>query len=336
MQLIELDFLGQPLWMWLLYLAFVFVLLILDLGVLSRKHREISVSDSLKLSAFYIAMGVAFAGFVWWRMDSDAAVLYLTGYVIEKSLSLDNIFVIAMIFGYFSIPPAYQHRALVYGIIGVIVLRGAMIAAGSAIVAQFHWVLYLFAAFLVFTGIKMLMNGDEKFDVSENRVYKLLQRLLPVTRELHGDRFFVRLTAGQANGAAGAGQGVATGTAEKAKLFATPLFIALVMVEFVDLIFAVDSVPAIFSITTDPYIVFTSNICAILGLRALYFALSAMLERFTLLKYALSAVLIFIGGKILVGEMLGLGKLPPLWSLSITLTILAAGIVGSLVVTRKN
>ncbi|MBP1850421.1 TerC family protein [Rhizobium halophytocola] len=330
MPILQFDFLGQPLWMWLAYLVFVTVLLVFDLGVLSRRDKEISVSASLKLSAFYIAMGVAFAGFVWWRIDSDAAVLYLTGYVIEKSLSLDNIFVIALIFGYFSIPRRHQHRALVFGIIGVIILRGAMVAAGSAIVSQFHWVLYLFAAFLIFTGIRMLFNGDEQFDVSENRLYKFLHRNLPLTRDLHGDKFFVCETELEALGRESVDR------PGRRKFFATPLFVALVMVEFADVVFAVDSVPAIFSITTDPYIVFTSNISAILGLRALYFALSAMLERFSLLKYALSAVLIFIGGKILIGEMLGMGDLPPLWSLAITVVILASGVIGSLVLTRKH
>lgn len=322
MQSLFIDFLGQPLWMWLGYLAFVFVLLAFDLGVLNKRGGEIDVAESMRLSAFYISMGLAFSLFIWWRMGSEPAILYLTGYVVEESLSLDNIFVIALIFGYFNIPQRYQHRALVYGILGVIILRGVMVAAGTAIVDQFHWVLYVFAAFLVYTGIKMLAPGGGEFDVSKNRLLKFLHARLPVTEELHGEKFFVRLPSDD--------------DAEKPKLFATPLFLALVMVEFADVIFAVDSVPAIFSITTDPYIVFTSNISAILGLRALYFALSAMLERFVLLKYALSAVLVFIGGKILVGEMMGLGKIPPLWSLTITLVILGSGVVGSLMKTRRH
>jgi integral membrane protein, TerC family len=322
MQSLFIDFLGQPLWMWLGYLAFVFVLLAFDLGVLNKRGGEIDVAESMRLSAFYISMGLAFSLFIWWRMGSEAAILYLTGYVVEESLSLDNIFVIALIFGYFNIPQRYQHRALVYGILGVIVLRGVMVAAGTAIVDQFHWVLYLFAAFLVYTGIKMLAPGGGEFDVSKNKLLKFLHARLPVTEELHGEKFFVRLPANE--------------DGEKPKLYATPLFLALVMVEFADVIFAVDSVPAIFSITTDPYIVFTSNISAILGLRALYFALSAMLERFVLLKYALSAVLVFIGGKILLGEMMGLGKIPPLWSLTITLVILGSGVIGSLMKTRRH
>jgi tellurite resistance protein TerC len=320
MTFIAADFLGQPLWMWLGFLLFVAVLLVIDLGLLSKKTRHIDVAQSMKLSAFYIAMGVAFGGFIWWRMGQESAILYLTGYVVEESLSLDNIFVIALIFSYFRIPQHLQHRALVFGIIGVVVLRGIMVGAGTAIVDQFHWVLYLFAAFLVYTGIKMLLSADEEFDVSSNPILAFLHKRVRVTEELHGEKFFVRLPA----------EGDAV---EKAKLYATPLFLALVMVELADVIFAVDSVPAIFSITTDPYIVFTSNIAAILGLRALYFALSAMLERFILLKYALSAVLIFIGGKILIGDMLGLLHISPLPSLVITLAILSAGVIGSLLKT---
>ncbi|HBF30902.1 TerC family protein [Rhizobium sp.] len=320
MMFVTSDFLGQPLWMWLGFLLFVFVLLVIDLGVLSKKTHHINVAQSMKLSAFYIAMGVAFAGFIWWRIGHEQAILYLTGYVVEESLSLDNIFVIALIFGYFKIPQHLQHRALVYGIVGVVLLRGIMVGAGTAIVENFHWVLYVFAAFLVYTGIKMLISAEQEYDVSSNPVLKFLHKRLPITEELHGEKFFVRLPA--------PGDVVA-----KPKLFATPLFLALVMVELADVIFAVDSVPAIFSITTDPYIVFTSNISAILGLRALYFALSAMLERFILLKYALSAVLIFIGGKILIGDMLGVMHIPPLVSLLITLAILSAGVIGSLLKT---
>ena len=319
MYALSVDFMGQPLWMWLGYLTFVFVLLSFDLWFLSRKGRDIDIKQSMRLSAFYISMGLAFAVFIWWRLGGDAAVLYLTGYVVEESLSLDNIFVIALIFGYFQIPQSHQHRALVYGIIGVVLLRGLMIGAGTAMVDRFHWVLYVFAAFLVYTGIRMLLSADDQFDVSNASLLRFLHRHLPLTTELHGDRFFVR--------------GPKTG-AEKAGYLATPLFLALVMVEFADVIFAVDSVPAIFSITTEPYIVFTSNISAILGLRALYFALSAMLERFSLLKYSLSAVLVFIGGKILIGEMMGLGKMPDLWSLAITVAILAAGVVASLALTK--
>ena len=209
---------------------------------------------------------------------------------------------------------------LLYGILGVIILRGIMIAAGAAVVQNFGWVLYIFAAFLIFTGIKMLMSADSHYDVANNPVLKFMKRRFPVTDKLHGEQFFVK-------------EADATG---KMRRVMTPLFLALVLVEFADLIFAVDSIPAIFAITTDPYIVYTSNIFAILGLRALYFALAAMIDRFVYLKYALSLVLIFIGSKIFVADMLGLAKIPPMLSLTITIGILAAGVIGSLWATRDK
>ena len=236
-------------------------------------------------------------------------------------MAMDNIFVIAMIFGYFSIPREYQHRVLLFGILGVIVLRGIMIAAGAAVVENYHWVLYLFAAFLVITGIKMLFSSSEPYDVENNPVLKFLRKRLPVTERLQGQKFLVR----ENNPATG-----------KLKTYVTPLLLALIMIEFADLVFAVDSIPAIFAITTDPFIVYTSNIFAILGLRALYFALAALIHRFAYLKYALSVVLIFIGSKIFIADMLGLAKIPPLISLGVTLAILASGIIGSLWATRND
>ncbi|MDH7805365.1 tellurite resistance protein TerC [Rhizobium sp. AN67] len=247
---------------------------------------------------------------------------YVTGFVVEKSLAMDNIFIIAMIFSYFAIPRQYQHRVLLWGILGVIVLRGIMIAGGAAIVENFHWVLYLFAAFLVFTGLKMLFSSDhDENDIGNNRILKFLRSRLPVTEKLHGEKFFVKET---------------DGTTGKLKTFVTPLFLALIMVEIADLIFAVDSIPAIFAITTDPFIVYTSNIFAILGLRALYFALAALIHRFAYLKYALAAVLVFVGSKIFVADMLGIAKIPPAVSLGATVAILATGIIGSLIATRKE
>lgn len=311
---------GKPVWTWLAFVLAVGLLLAFDLGVLHRKSHVISVRESLGLSAFYIAMGVGFGGIVWWWMGAQAGTEYLTGFVVEKSLAMDNIFVIAMIFSYFAIPAAYQHRVLVYGILGVLILRGLMIAAGSAIVTEFSWVLYLFAAFLVLTGIKMLFSADKTHDVASSPVVRFLNRHVNMTRELHGKKFFVRQTDG-------------TG---RLRLFVTPLFGALVLVELADLLFAVDSIPAIFAITTDPYIVLTSNVFAILGLRALYFALAAMVDRFVYLKFALAAVLIFIGSKIFVADMLGLTKIPPMVSLAVTLAILAVGIFGSLWKTRSG
>jgi tellurite resistance protein TerC len=315
------DFQGTAVWMWLSFLAIVLALLALDLGVLHKENKEIGIRESLLLSAFYIALGLAFGGFVWLQSGQQAGIEYLTGFVVEKSLAMDNIFVIAMIFGYFAIPRHYQHRVLLYGILGVIVLRGVMIGAGAAVVENYGWVLYLFAAFLVFTGIKMLFSSEEAYDVASNPLLKFLRRRLPVTDRLHGDRFLVR----QADEKTG-----------RLRTFVTPLLLALVLVEFADLVFAVDSIPAIFAITTDPFIVYTSNIFAILGLRALYFALSALIHRFAYLKYALATVLIFIGSKIFVADMLGLAKIPPTISLGVTVAILAAGIVGSLWATRNE
>ncbi|MCJ7993102.1 TerC family protein [Rhizobium cremeum] len=315
------DFLGTAIWMWLSFLALVILLLALDLGVLHKKNAEIGIRESFLLSAFYMSLGLAFGGWVWWQSGQQAGLEYLTGFVVEKSLAMDNIFVIAMIFGYFAIPRAYQHRVLLWGILGVIVLRGIMIAAGASIVENYHWVLYLFAAFLIVTGIKMLLTADKEYDVSGNPLLRFLRKHLPITEKLEGHRFVVRR------------EDVFSG---KMKIYFTPLFLALVMVELADLVFAVDSIPAVFAITTDPFIVYTSNIFAILGLRALYFALSALIHRFAYLKYALSVVLIFIGSKIFVADMLGLAKIPPTVSLGVTLAILGAGILGSLWATRNE
>ncbi|MCA0255610.1 MAG: TerC family protein [Proteobacteria bacterium] len=320
MDILFIDLMGKPLWMWLTFVAVVLLLLALDLGVLHKDSREIGIKESFALSAFYIALGLAFGGWLWFQSGQQAGLEYLTGFIVEKSLAMDNIFVIAMIFGYFSIPRAYQHRVLLWGILGVIVLRGIMIAAGATIVDNYSWVLYLFAAFLIITGIKMLLTADQQYDVASNPVLKFLRRKLPVTDSLRNESFVVR----EADPATG-----------KMKTLITPLFLALIMVELADVIFAVDSIPAIFAITTDPYIVYTSNIFAILGLRALYFALSALIHRFAYLKYALSVVLIFIGSKIFLADMLGLAKIPPVVSLSVTLGILAAGIMGSLWATRN-
>ncbi len=315
------DFLGTAIWMWLSFLALVILLLALDLGVLHKKNAEIGIRESFLLSAFYMSLGLAFGGWVWWQSGQQAGLEYLTGFVVEKSLAMDNIFVIAMIFGYFAIPRAYQHRVLLWGILGVIVLRGIMIAAGASIVENYHWVLYLFAAFLIITGIKMLLTADKEYDVSGNPLLRFLRKHLPITEKLEGHRFVVRR------------EDVFSG---KMKIYFTPLFLALVMVELADLVFAVDSIPAVFAITTDPFIVYTSNIFAILGLRALYFALLALIHRFAYLKYALSVVLIFIGSKIFVADMLGLAKIPPMVSLGVTLAILGAGILGSLWATRNE
>ncbi|NJM36056.1 MAG: TerC family protein [Rhodomicrobium sp.] len=321
MEILFADLMGQPAWMWLGFIVIVCLLLAFDLGVLNRNSREIGVRESLLLSGFYMSIGLAFAIWIYYRMGQQSSIEYLTGFVVEKSLALDNIFVIAMIFTYFGIPRQYQHRVLVYGILGVIILRGIMIGAGAQLVQEFEWILYLFAAFLIFTGIKMFAAAGEEYDVGSSPILKFIQKRMRVTDELHGERFFVRLKNPQNN---------------RIMLYATPLFIALIMIELADVVFAVDSIPAIFAITTDPYIVYTSNIFAILGLRALYFALSAMLKRFVYLKHALASVLVFIGTKIFAADMLGLAKIPPELSLLVTVSILTAGIVVSLWVTRGS
>lgn len=316
------EYLGKPLWIWLSFFSLILTLLAFDLGVLSKKRSnpELSVGQSLGLSAFYIAIALLYGVFIWFSVGSDSAIKYYTGFAIEKSLSLDNIFVISLIFAYFGIPRALQHRVLFWGILGVIVLRAIMIGFGTAIVSQFEWILYFFAAFLIFTGIKMLFSkeSEEAGNFANNPILKWTRRRLRVTDELHGNAFFVKLQ--DASG--------------KMLPYATPLFLALILVETADLIFAVDSIPAIFAITTDPFIVYTSNIFAILGLRALYFALSALLHRFVYLKYALSLVLVFIGAKIFYNHFFE--KLNPAISLGITLGLLAGGIVLSLWKTRPS
>ena len=315
------DFLGTPAWVWLSFLGIVVALLVLDLGVLHRDQHEIGVRESLLLSALYIALGLGFGGFVWFSLGPQAGLEYVTGFVVEKSLAMDNIFVIAMIFSFFAVPRQYQHRVLFWGILGVIVLRAVMIGFGAALVSQFSWVLYIFAAFLVFTGIKMLWLADHEPDLGRNPVLRFVKRHFPVTETLHGARFFVAAPDPQSG---------------RVVRYITPLFLALVMIEIADVIFAVDSVPAIFAITTDPYIVYTSNIFAILGLRALYFALAAVIHRFAYLKQALAVLLIFIGGKVFVADLFGLGKIPPEISLGVTFAILGAGIAWSMWKTRRE
>ncbi|MFM9977792.1 MAG: TerC family protein [Sphingomonadaceae bacterium] len=321
MEFLMTEWLTKPLWIWLAFLAIVITLLALDLGVLHRKQREIEVKESLILSAVYIALGLAFGGWVWWYMGETAGIQYVTGFVIEKSLAMDNVFVIAMIFTYFAVPRVYQHRVLFWGILGVIVLRAIMIGLGATLVSQFSWVLYVFAVFLILTGIQMWRNAEKEYDVGKSPFLIWIRKRFNVTDELHGEKFFVKQTDPR------------TG---KLATFMTPLFLALIMIEIVDLVFAVDSVPAIFAITTDPFIVYTSNIFAILGLRALYFALAALVHRFKYLKYALAVLLVFIGSKIFVADLLGIGKIPPPVSLGITFAILAAGILWSLWKTRDG
>ena len=311
------DFLGTATWLWLVFIAVVISLLAFDLGVLHRDNREIGVRESLLLSAGYITAGLLFGVWVFFQKGGDASMDYLTGFLIEKSLSMDNVFLMAMIFSFLAIPRQYQHKVLFWGIMGVLVLRAIMIGLGAALIHEFDWILYVFGAFLFFTGVKMLFSKlDDAPDLQNNVLVKFLRKHLRVTENLHGQRFFVRQDDSQG----------------RSVLWVTPLFLALILIECADLLFAIDSVPTIFAITQDPFIVYTSNIFAILGLRALYFALAALIHRFAYLKYALALVLVFIGAKIfLVGII---GKIPAVVSLSVTLGLLIGGVLLSLYKTR--
>ncbi len=314
------DWLGTPVWFWLSFIGIVIALTAFDLGILHKEDREMGIAESLKLSAFYICIALAFGLWVWIAKGADSGMKYYTGFFIEKALSIDNVFVISLIFTYFAIPRMYQYRALLWGIIAVIVLRGVMIGVGAALVEQAHWVLWIFAAFLVATGVKMLFAGDKPADIASNPVVRWISARMRVTPDLHGEKFIVRVPDPK------------TGAMVRA---ATPLLLALIVINLADLVFAVDSVPAIFAITTDTFIVYTSNIMAILGLRALYFALSAMVHRFHYLKYALALVLVFIGSKIFVSDFLMDGdKFPPVLSLGVTFALILSGIGWSLWKTR--
>ncbi|MBY0534097.1 MAG: TerC family protein [Rickettsiaceae bacterium] len=307
--------------MWGMFIAVVLILMILDLGVFHKKDREIGFKESLWMSAFYIIMALIFGVGIWYIKGLDGFAEYIKGFLVEKSLALDNIFLISLVFSSLSIPLKYQHRVLFWGILGVIVLRAIMIGLGVQIIARFEWILYIFAAFMILTGIKMFFMSNKPVEISQNPLLIWMRKHLRITDQLHDQKFFVYQNVAQS---------------KTQKLFVTPLFISLIMVEFIDLIFAVDSIPAIFSITQDPYIVYTSNIFAILGLRALYFALAAIIDRFYYLKYALAAVLIFIGSKIFIADALNLAKIPPMLSLTITITLLALGVLCSFIKEKTN
>lgn len=315
LDIISLEWMGKPLELWLLFLGIVLLLLAFDLGVLNRRDHEIGIRESLALSAFYIAVSVAFGVWVWQHFGAERGEQFFTGYLIEKTLSLDNVFVMSLIFAYVGVPRALQHRVLFWGILGVLALRGLMIAGGAALVSQFEWVLYIFGAFLVATGAKMMISDGDAPDISRNPLLRLMRRLLRITPGLRGHHFFVTEPHPKSG---------------RPTRYATPLFLALVLVEGADVIFAVDSVPAIFVITTDPYIIYTSNIFAVLGLRALYFAIAAVMHRFQYLKYAMALILIFIGGKIFAAELLGLEKIPGTISLAVTAALILGGIGYSL------
>lgn len=349
-------------WVWIIFIAFVLLMLVLDLGVFHRKAHVVSVKEAMVWSAVWVTMGLTFAVFVyfayegkWFNLGTVADAVdgltndgatatekYLTGYVVEKSLSVDNIFVISMIFSFFAVPPLYQHRVLFWGILGALLLRGVMIVLGARLIAEFHWVLYLFAVFLILTAIKMLFLKTDHSDLSSNIVVRFTRRLFPVTSRYHGEHFIVRAgTPASCESEIPGAPALRDEIVEKAlpgTLLLTPLTLSLVMVETTDLIFAVDSIPAIFAITSDPFLVFTSNVFAILGLRSLYFALAGMVEKFRYLKPALALVLMVVGVKMLVAEWLKLvlGRHFNLYLLAVVLTILAAGVAGSLIIGQRE
>jgi tellurite resistance protein TerC len=313
------DFLGTPIYFWVAFVTIVVALLVFDLGILHKDEHEISARESLTLYGFYVAIALAFGGWVWWARGATAGLEFYTGYLIEQSLAMDNMFVIATIFGFLGIPRLYQHRVLFWGILGVIAFRAVLIGLGAALVHSFDWILFIFGAFLVFTGIRMFSHSDEEPDMEKNPILKFLRRHFRISQQLHGRDFTVRQPHPK------------TG---KLVVFLTPLAVALIMVEIVDVIFAVDSVPAVFAVTQDTFIVYTSNIFAILGLRALYFALAAAMNRFRYLQVSLAIVLVLIGIKIFLVP-LGI-HIDTLVSLLTTLGVLAGGIVFSLWKTRDE
>ncbi len=299
-------------WYWAGFNLLVLVLLAFDLGVLHRKHREISVKESLWLSLGYLVLALCFSGVIFHFEGSQAGYEFLTGYLIEKSLSIDNIFVFVLIFTHFQVPKQSQHTVLFWGVLGALVMRAALILAGSAILTAFHWVIYVFGAFLIVTGVKMLMTINDEPDLSGNRVTQFMRRHFRVTADYVGERFMVR---------------------QNGVRLITPLFIVLVLVEFTDLVFALDSIPAIFAITKDPFLVYTSNVFAILGLRALFFALTGIIHRFHYLKYGLSIVLVVVGLKMVVNGYFG-PVIPTEFALLLTLGILGGSVALSIYRTR--
>jgi tellurite resistance protein TerC len=302
----------NSLWGWVGFNVVVLAILALDLGVLHRRSEKVSLKEAATWSAVWVALSLAFAFAIYLTMGKESGLEFLTGYLIEYALSVDNIFVFVLIFTYFGVPEKYQHRVLFWGIIGALVLRGVMIVAGSALVTRFEWILYVFGAFLVFTGVKMALQKDESaYNPEHDPVLRLTRRLVPVTDDYRGDKFFVR-------------EADSTG---RMRYAATPLFIVLLIVDTTDIIFATDSIPAIFAVTRDPFIVYTSNICAVLGLRALYFLLASVVDKFVYLKLGLSLVLIFIGAKMLLESFI---HLPIVASLGVVGAVLAASILASL------
>jgi tellurite resistance protein TerC len=313
------DFLGTPVYFWVAFIAIVIALLVFDLGILHKDEHEIGAKESLTLYGFYVLIALAFGGWVWWQRGAEAGLEFYTGYLLEQSLAMDNMFVIATIFGFLAIPRIYQHRVLFWGILGVILFRAVLIGLGAALVNEFNWILFGFGAFLVFTGIRMFSHKDEEPNLEENKVFQFISRRFRVTKELHGRAFTVKQPDAK------------TG---KIVTWLTPLAVALIMVEVVDLVFAVDSVPAVFAVTQDTFIVYTSNIFAILGLRSLYFALAAAMNRFRYLQVSLAIILVLVGIKIFLVPLHI--HIDTLLSLLVTLAILAGGVIFSLWKTRNE
>ena len=303
---------SNTLWMWLGFNLFVLVLLALDLGILHRKGKEVGIREALLLSLGYFVLALLFGAGVMHFLGKTAGMEFFTGYLLEKSLSVDNIFVFVLIFSHFSVPPQYQHRVLFWGILGALVMRAAMILTGAAIIESFHWVIYIFGAFLIFTGAKMLITINQEPDMEGNRLVRLIRRHFRVTEGYEGNRFFVR---------------------RNGLLYLTPLMVVLILVEVSDLVFALDSIPAIFAITTDPFIVYTSNVFAILGLRALYFALVGIIHRFHYLKYGLSLVLMVVGAKMIINAAFG-KVIPTEAALLVTALLIGGSMLVSMVKTR--
>ncbi|MDB4878373.1 MAG: Integral rane protein TerC [Gemmatimonadetes bacterium] len=299
-------------WFWVGFVGFVLAMLSLDLGVFHRKPHEVRPKEAGIWTAIWVALALAFAGGLYAFYGHDAGLTFLTGYVIEESLSIDNIFVIVLIFEYFRVPKICQHRVLFYGILGALVMRGLFIGLGAVLIAKFHWILYIFGAMLVVTGVRMAFKSDGEFDGNENPIVKLVRRVVPMSSDFHGKHFFI---------------------VEAGRRLATPLLLVLILVEFTDLIFAVDSIPATFGVTTDPFLVFTSNIFAILGLRSLYFLLAAVVDRFYLLKYALALILTFVGVKMLGEKWFDIDII---LSLAIILGVLGIAAGASVVWPKKD
>lgn len=301
---------------WIAFNAAVLAILAIDLGLFNRKAHAPSLREAATWSAVWITLALGFAGWIFYSRGSRSGVEFLTGYLIEYSLSVDNIFVIVLIFSYFGIRGEYQHRILFWGIIGALVMRGMMIAAGAALIARFEWITYVFGAFLVLTGIRMATAGEAKIDPGSNPVLRLVRRIMPVASDYDGQKFFVTMP-----------------TPEGVRRAATPLFVVLVMIETMDLVFAVDSIPAVFAVTRQPFLVYTSNVAAILGLRSLYFLLAGAVEKFRYLRPALAIVLCFVGVKMLIA---GLFHVPTLASLAVIFLVLGTAAAASVLVARRG